>query len=424
MAYLPVSGAREPSASRLMVIALFVCTCLLSVVSWYTTQQGMALYLSGWFALLASLGVQAALVIVAWLAGFTRERRGLLIAVYAITALISIAFSYVSLHTWFSAKDRPVQVERQLYDNIGASAGSAQRVLAAAIAEQRKHVLALEEMTAAEKTHGFLSLAPDPDPYLARVREAVAREAGRYREGSGAGIRYSAFDRYTQLARQTLTQMQAAQQGLAAFQSELRPLDSSEVQIRKYQEVYNAVPWSEVEESLHAGRLERPALLAYGSFVDKTVTGQEDLVLAFTELFSAPTGRHVFALALAAFIDIIVFLLAMASGPHFSGSPESRWLAAAAALDGRDTPLFVRDLLRKVAPGSRGLARIELAAMTSGERQLCLILASHGLATVVEEDGRCHYALDEQAYLKLVESLAERPLPLRANPAPAAQNAP
>lgn len=423
MAYLPVSGAREPSANRLMVIALFVCTCLLSVVSWYTTQQGMALYLSGWFALLASLGVQAALVIVAWLTGITRERRGLLIAVYVITALISIAFSYVSLHTWFAAKDRPVQVERQLYDNITASSGAAQRVLAAAIAEQRKHVLALEEMTAAEKSHGFLSLAQDPDPYLARVREAVAREAGRYREGAGAGIRYSAFDRYTQLARQSLEQMQAAQRGLAVFQSELRPLDSSEVQIRRYQEVYNTVPWSEVEESLHAGRLERPPLPAYGSFVDKTATGQEDLVLAFTELFSAPTGRHVFALALAAFIDIIVFLLAMASGPHFSGSPESRWTAAA-ALDGRDPPLFVRDLLRKVAPGSRGLARIELVAMTSGERQLCLVLSSHGLATMVEEEGRSCYVLDERAYLRLVESLAERPLPLRATPAPAAQNAP
>lgn len=423
MAFLPVSGAREPSASRLMVSALFVCTCLLSVVSWYTTQQGMALYLSGWFALLASLGVQAALVIVAWLVGFTRERRGLLIAVYVITALVSIAFSYVSLHTWFSAKDRPVQVERQLYDNIAASAGSAQRVLAAATAEQRKHVLALEEMTAAEKSHGFLSLAQDPDPYLARVREAVAREAGLYREGAGAGIRYSAFDRYTQLARQSLEQMLAAQRGLAALQSELRPLDSSEVQIRKYQEVYNAVPWSEVEESLHVGRLERPALPAYGSFVDKTVTGQEDLVLAFTGLFNAPTGRHFFALALAAFIDIIVFLLAMASGPHFSGTPESRWLASAAALDGRDGALFVRDLLRKVAPGSQGLARIELAALTPGERQLCLVLASHGLATIGEQDGRSSYVLEERAYLKLVESLAERPLPLRANPVPAAQNA-
>jgi hypothetical protein len=40
-----------------MVKALFVTTCPLSIVSWYTTEQGMALYLSVWFAVSASLGV-------------------------------------------------------------------------------------------------------------------------------------------------------------------------------------------------------------------------------------------------------------------------------------------------------------------------------------------------------------------------------
>ena len=67
----------------------------------------MALYLSVWFAVLASLGVQGALVLVAWLIGLNRSRRTLLGVVYAITATVSIAFSYVSLYTWFSARERP-----------------------------------------------------------------------------------------------------------------------------------------------------------------------------------------------------------------------------------------------------------------------------------------------------------------------------
>ena len=61
--------------SGLIVKALFVSSCLLSIVSWYTTQQGMALYLNSWFALLASAGVQSALVLVAWLIGFSKARR-------------------------------------------------------------------------------------------------------------------------------------------------------------------------------------------------------------------------------------------------------------------------------------------------------------------------------------------------------------
>ena len=388
MAYLSAGGTRESAASRPMVIGLFVSTCLLSVVSWYTTQQGMALYLSAWFAFLASLGVQSALVMVAWLVGFTKARRGLLISVYVITASVSIAFSYVSLFAWFSAKERPVEVERQLYDNLSASAGKSQELISAAIAEQRKHVMALEEMTAAEKSHGFISQAPDPDPYLARVREAVAREAGTYQEGIGAGIRYTAFDRYTRLARQSLEQLQTSQRALTEFQSQLKPLDSSELQLKKYREVYNAVPWTEVEQSQHGARLEKPVVPNYTDFVDKTATGQEDLLLSFTELINAPTGRHIFALVLAAFIDIVVFLLAYASGPYFFGSAESRWSAAAATLDEAETPLFVRDFLRKMEPGSRGMPRVELSTMSAGERQFCLLLASKGSATVVEEGGK------------------------------------
>ena len=101
-----------PVSNRLLVFALFVSSCLLSIVSFYTTQQGMALYLNGWFSTLAAAGVQVALVMVAWLIGFTRTRRALLISVYAITAVISVAFSYVTLYTWFSVRERPAEVQR------------------------------------------------------------------------------------------------------------------------------------------------------------------------------------------------------------------------------------------------------------------------------------------------------------------------
>ena len=79
MSYAPTSAVHGAvHVTRPMVKALFVASCLLSIVSWYTTQEGMALYLSRWFALAASIGVQSALVFVAWLIGFTRGRKLLL----------------------------------------------------------------------------------------------------------------------------------------------------------------------------------------------------------------------------------------------------------------------------------------------------------------------------------------------------------
>jgi hypothetical protein len=411
-------GAGADALGRPLVASLFVSSALLSIVSWYTTQQGMALYLSPWFSVVASLGIQSALVLVAWLVGVSEGRRGLLIAVYVVTATVSVAFSYVSLHTWFASRERPATIERALYDQLDAAAGRSQELLTAALAEGQNHVLALEEMTTAEKAHGYISRAEDQDPYLARIRAAVAREAesygASYSEGQGAGLRYTAFARHAALARQKLARLSESQRSLAAFRAGLKPLDPTEQQLRGFRQVFDAIPWSDVREALHA-EVRVPTLPAYSDFVDRTASGQEDLVIAFTELFTAPTGRHLMAFTLAAFIDVIVFLLAYASGPFFFGAPEARWVAAAAALDAADQQLFVRGLLRKASSGPQGLPRVELDSMSPGERQLCLVLGSRGLAALVVEQGRRGYLLDAAFHQRLVETLAERSLALRAS---------
>ena len=106
------AGTLRDGFAKPIVQALFWASCLLSVVSFYTTQQGMALYLSSWFSIVAALGIQLSLVLVAWLIGFTRKGKALLIAVYAMTAIVSVAFSYVSLYTWFAARERPALMQR------------------------------------------------------------------------------------------------------------------------------------------------------------------------------------------------------------------------------------------------------------------------------------------------------------------------
>jgi len=415
-----VSSAR---VTRPMVKSLFVASCLLSIVSWYTTQQGMALYLSTWFSLLASLGIQIALVLVAWLIGFTKSKRALLTAVYAITATVSIAFSYVSLFTWFSARERPMQVERKLYDKLNDAADRSSQILASAIAEQQKHVAAMDEMTAAEKANGYISRAEDADPYLRQIREAVAREArsysSNYPEGAGEGVRYTAFDRYGKLARQSLERLEDAQAKVADFRTKLKPLDPTDQQLREFRQTYDAVPWNDVEADLHAGALDRPAPPDYADYVDRTASEQEDLLVAFQELFAAPTLRHIFSLALAAFIDVVVFLLAYASGPYFFGSPEQRWFAAGASLDAREEQVFVRDFLRKFRADPAGVTRVEADRLTPGELQVCCLLTAKGLATATQSEGRVIYVLGSEIHEQLLETLASPGLPLRASAGPA-----
>jgi hypothetical protein len=422
---VPDSGGMTGPVARPIVVGLFVATCLLSIVSWFTTYRGMALYLSVWFSLLASVGIQAALVLVAWLIGFTRERRALLIVVYALTAVVSIGFSYVSLYTWFSSQERPARVQRHLNDILNDAVGRTENILAEAISEGQKHVLALDELTEAEKTLGHVSRAEDADPYLQQVREAVAREAqtyaAAYKEGSGQGVRYTAFDRYAKLARQSLARIQDGHRALTTFRTQVKPLDPTEQQLRAFRDVNDSLPWDDVEKTLHGPRAQRPTVPAYSDFVDRTVTGQEDLMLAFQELFSSPGSRHLFALALAAFIDVIVLLLALAAGPHFFGSAEHRWVAAAAAVDALDEQVFARSFLSKLTSGLRGTARVEASLLTPGERQLCLILQGKHLATAVNEDGTSVFLLDLSVHERLLESLSRPGISLRAAvPRPAA----
>ena len=175
-----------------------------------------------------------------------------------------------------------------------------------------------------------------------------------------------------------------------------------------------------MDKQLHAARVERPPVPNLADNLDHTVTGQEDLLLAFTEIVTAPTGRHMFAFVLAAFIDIIIFLLAFASGPYFHGSPQQRWCAASATLDGAHDQVFVRDFLRKLEPDARGMARADLDDLSAGERQLCLLLAAKGAATMVQEDGHRYYLLEEAMHQQLMESLTTRTMPLRGAPVPAA----
>jgi hypothetical protein len=190
------------------------------------------------------------------------------------------------------------------------------------------------------------------------------------------------------------------------------------------------VPWDDAERALHSGRLEHSTAPAYADFVDHTVTGQEDLMLAFNELFAAPTSRHAFALALAAFIDIIVFLVAFASGPYFAAASERQWIAAAAAVDGVDPQVFVRGFLTKLTAGMRGMARVDAGALTPGEQQLCLLLSARQMASLMgesadgESGGPRFYLIDAGIHERLLELLVRPGLALRTMASPRASTTP
>lgn len=419
MAFVSLDGAAmRQGFAKPIVQTLFFSTCLLSVVSFYTTQQGMALYLSPWFAIIASLGIQLALVMVAWLVGMERRKSVLLIIVYVITAMVSIAFSYVSLYNWFSAQERPAEIQRALYDRLNATAAQTDNLLAEASGKARQYVVALDDMTAAERLHGHVSKSGDADPYLDEIRQSVAKEAQSvgpaYKEGTGEGVRYTAFERHTKLAQQSLRDLESARRGLTEWRSSAKPLDPAEQQLRRFHAAYDPVPWAAVEQMLGRKIVDKPVIPNYADFVDKSVSSQEDLLRAFNELASAPGGRNIFALLLAAFIDIIIFLLAFAAGPYFGGNPEERWRRGAAAVDAVDDQVFLRGLLGKLQATPMGLSSVAMDDLTPGERQFTLALEAAGLAVLQEREGKFYYHIERDIQQRILESLADPGIAMRA----------
>ena len=256
---------RARALGRPLVASLFVSSALLSIVSWYTTQQGMALYLSPWFAFLASLGIQSALVLVAWLVGVSEGRRGLLIAVYAVTAsgLDRLLLREPAHLVRRRASGRPT-IERASTTSCRRGgrrgAGAAHR---GASARRQKHVLALEEMTAAEKAHGYISRAAGPGPVpRARPRGGGARGRELRRRLPGGAGRRAALHRLRQprgpRAPDGRAALRESRRGArracgAACSRSTRPSSSCAASGR-----CSTVPWSDVRETLHA-EVETPA---------------------------------------------------------------------------------------------------------------------------------------------------------------------
>jgi len=194
MSFAPAGfPASRMTATRPLVAGLFIASCLLSVVSWYTRSRA--------WHFTCPPGSRCWHLSAYRCAGFG----GLADRVYANSTHVThrrlrddgggvdCVFPTSACSHGSPRKSGPVAIERRLYDRLNQEASNIQEVLNSAGAEGQKHVLALRELTEAEKTHGHISQAEDADPYLAKVREAVAREAqtyaSSYKEGSGEGVR-------------------------------------------------------------------------------------------------------------------------------------------------------------------------------------------------------------------------------------------
>ena len=253
-------------------------------------------------------------------------------------------------------------MERKLYDELNNSLDKTQQLMAAARLKRRSTCWRWKKWRG-EKSVGFISRAQDADPIFTRGARRRGDGSADLFEGVPGrrrpGLRYDAFERYTKLAGQSAgSSASRAKVDRRISRSIEAPRSQRRISCAPFARLYDGMPWSDVTAALHDAKIEKPQVPAYADFVDRTVTGQEDLLIAFQELFTAPTARHVFSFALAAFIEHYRVPGRLRVRPvlfRFERTRLDRRIGR--ARDGLDEQVFVRGFLHKLTPTVRGMAQ-------------------------------------------------------------------
>ncbi|MEE8577152.1 MAG: hypothetical protein V3T31_07835, partial [candidate division Zixibacteria bacterium] len=80
-------------------IMIYGGTLLLSILSFFTTFYGLKIVVSYELALMGSLGLQSAMLGIAWNLIHVNQRRSVYVAVFSLAAIFSIFFSYANFNS-------------------------------------------------------------------------------------------------------------------------------------------------------------------------------------------------------------------------------------------------------------------------------------------------------------------------------------
>ncbi|MCP3964302.1 MAG: hypothetical protein GY719_41270 [bacterium] len=380
---------------------LLVASMIAAAVSLLTTGLGLDRYVAFPLAWSLALAVQLGLFGLAWLIGVGRDARKVWIsALYIVTMLFSVTFSYVTLQSEFTKEIRPAEAQRRLFDATRERLTEAVQAVNAGVQQSAEVQLRLASWLDLEKRNGWATRTCEEEEhcYLQGVCDRILRRIGRWEQESGQPYRQGPGE---QLIFGTLqTELRTAEQlgdRLTAYRDVLTNgngvlddgLDNRE-RLRRLDGVLNQVPQGDLE-AVTCSAATLPAALAYGDHARDGAMDGEEPVYAFQDLMTIFESERelaredyptVFALALAFFIDLFVLVVALGAStledrrgegvlPVVDGVPASfedalqhdigGWIDAS-LIDRRNDPDsrqdFIGSILEVISFGREGEARL------------------------------------------------------------------
>lgn len=296
-------------------------TGLVSVLSFFTTLYGLAIIVDFPLAVIGSLGLQAAMLGIAWNLIGVKENRGLYISVFCVAATFSVFFSYVNFDVNLRLDTRALDSRRQFATDSRSALDLRSRLAEDAAVQGRYQLDRLNDLIELEQTEGWVTLVDEgsKDPFVQSVIDGARltvdswseRKGRNYIHGSGRGLIINYLESRRNQAQSNLARISDYAVAIDSLTMSLTGELAIEEQYPLVNRAATAFPASEISLILGERMQSPPPPPDPGQYVEKAETPQHALSLALDDLF-AFDRTSIFALVLALAIDLITLLIALA----------------------------------------------------------------------------------------------------------------
>ncbi len=310
-----------PKSNHVTTGMIYFGTFLVSVLSFFTTFNGMLILVSWPLALLGSLGIQTALLGIAWNLMRIKGNRATYVIVFSIAASFSIFFSYANFNFNLKANTRGQKV-RAAYAEVARPVvreyGSKAKEAVFKANYQRERVGQLEKL---EEEKGWATIVDEgsQDAFVQAVIDGARRtvdswkrtQGSDYRQGAGRGI----ISKYLQSWDEQLGKNLTTINSYIAFVDSAGLVITGAMPVPEQYELVNQIasrfPVGEIAQATSATPTGMPEPPNPASYIEKPMNSQEALMLVIGDL-SEMDHLTFFSLMFAIAVDLIVIVMAFA----------------------------------------------------------------------------------------------------------------
>ncbi len=312
-----------PKPQHLTSGMIYVGTFLIAVLSFFTTLNGLAILVSWPLAIIGSLGIQTALLGIAWNIMRVRGNRLTYVIVFLVAATFSIFFSYANFNFMLKANTRGQKVRSDYADAarpVIRRYGTEARQALAKGNYQRERVGQLIKL---EEEKGWATIVDEgsQDAFVQSIIDGARRtvdswkrsQGSDYRQGAGRGIISNYLDSWNGQVDQNLRRIES----YIMFVDSTALVITGSMPVADQYELVNQVtmrlPAAEMTMMASAppGNLPEPPSPA--SYVETPMNQQEALMLVIGDLYEMDKLTF-FSLMFAIGVDLIVIVMALAGG--------------------------------------------------------------------------------------------------------------